>query len=176
MLFRSSIGNSRCPAGLQCIWQGELAPVFSFMAPNTDIAQDVRLGTVTRQTAALGAYTLTLEDATVVETTFTVVVSGVSGQVLMGPTCPVVRASSTQDCSDHPYVNADVVLLHEGTGAVVGESMTDDAGKFLIVIAPGTYTVAVSSSVVYPRCSTETVTVSAAFTSTVAINCDSGIR
>jgi tryptophan-rich sensory protein len=55
------VNDSRCPADVQCIWQGELAPEFTAILDGK--SSEVRLGTVTVKETDAGLYHLTLIDA-----------------------------------------------------------------------------------------------------------------
>jgi hypothetical protein len=61
--------------------------------------------------------------------------SGITGQALVGPVCPVVIEG--QDCSDQPYQATLTVNSLEGRKIVQFE--TDEQGKFTIPLAPGEY-------------------------------------
>ena len=60
------IDDSRCKAGVQCVWEGELAPTFDLHGGQLrDAARVVTMGTSRAKTATVGAYTLTLGSVTV---------------------------------------------------------------------------------------------------------------
>ena len=64
------INDSRCKPGVQCIWAGELSPLFVL---NTgDKTAEVRLGTVRAKSASSNGYTLNLVGATETVAEFTV--------------------------------------------------------------------------------------------------------
>jgi hypothetical protein len=68
------INDSRCPANVQCIWQGQLAVTLA--AHGGDLGGQVEtiiLGTVKEKNRAVGAYDFVLADANV--TTATVIVT-----------------------------------------------------------------------------------------------------
>jgi len=71
VLTLKEIGDSRCPAGVQCIWQGELAPTLIATANGT--SDEIRLGTVRQTKTSLKGHTFSLEGAT--EETATILVS-----------------------------------------------------------------------------------------------------
>jgi hypothetical protein len=67
--------------------------------------------------------------------------SGVHGQVLVGPVCPVVQAGDT--CPDQPYpARLEVV---DGAGAVVARGTADDNGRFQFALPAGSYRLAAYS-------------------------------
>ncbi len=65
------IDDSRCKPGVQCIWAGELSPVFSVRF-GTDLSDEVRLGTTTTQMVSKHGYTFALQDATIATATIIV--------------------------------------------------------------------------------------------------------
>lgn len=70
-LTLTAINDSRCPAGVQCIWAGELSPVFTLVAVDKS-SQEVILGTSRTPSVTVKNYTITLTNATTGETTVTV--------------------------------------------------------------------------------------------------------
>jgi hypothetical protein len=59
------INDSRCPADVVCIWQGELSALLSVSGGTAgDAASEVRVGTVTAPTTTSSGYVFTLEAAT----------------------------------------------------------------------------------------------------------------
>lgn len=67
------IDDSRCPPDVQCVWAGELSPTFRAEGGRLAEAAELRLGTATRTTGAVGPYDVTLRGAT--EATATISVS-----------------------------------------------------------------------------------------------------
>lgn len=68
-----SVGDSRCPEGVQCIWQGELSPVLQLLHGGIgDIDKQLTLGTVRAAKATLGGYAFALTGAAVDSATFVV--------------------------------------------------------------------------------------------------------
>lgn len=68
------IDDSRCPADVQCVWAGELAPKLSVMLlDSADAPVEVALGTLTRKEAQALGRAFTLADAT--EESVTIVVA-----------------------------------------------------------------------------------------------------
>jgi hypothetical protein len=63
--------------------------------------------------------------------------SGIRGQVLVGPMCPVQRAGSP--CPDRPI--AALVEVLDGQGNVVASTHSGDDGRFEVEVEPGSYTV-----------------------------------
>lgn len=100
--------------------------------------------------------------------------TGIEGQVLIGPMCPVVRQG--QECPDQPY--QAVLIILTSAGRKVTQITTDADGKFHLPLAPGAY-------VMHPRApqnspmpfATDQVfdVVKGQFT-TISVVFDSGIR
>jgi len=69
------IDDSRCPANVQCVWQGELAPTLAISQSQDDSTrtEEIRLGTVNNNTVTAKGYQFVLQGAT--ETTATIVVT-----------------------------------------------------------------------------------------------------
>jgi len=55
-----AVNDSRCPKGVQCIWQGELAPVLVFKEGKLSEETKLRLGTVRGLAGAAGPYAVAL--------------------------------------------------------------------------------------------------------------------
>jgi hypothetical protein len=64
--------------------------------------------------------------------------SGVFGQVLLGPQCPVEQEGSP--CPDQPTEAEVRVMTVDGTDVIASER-TDAEGRFRISVEPGTYTI-----------------------------------
>jgi hypothetical protein len=69
----AAIEDSRCKPDVQCVWEGELAPVLSVSGGGIAAAQEIRLGTSRTPQATVNGYAFLLRSAT--ETSATIVVS-----------------------------------------------------------------------------------------------------
>jgi hypothetical protein len=96
--------------------------------------------------------------------------SGIKGEVVAGPTCPVERVDSP--CPDKPVAHADVTVKGEAYHA---NTTTNAQGRFKVDPPPGTYTVTVTSDSVF-GCDEKTVKVEAHQYTNVTIECDTGMR
>jgi hypothetical protein len=67
------------------------------------------------------------------------VTTGVRGQVLAGPTCPVQRAG--QSPCVRPVSGATILAL-DSAGHEAGRTESDAAGAYFLRLPPGTYTIA----------------------------------
>ena len=98
--------------------------------------------------------------------------SGIEGQALIGPICPVVQAG--QDCADQPY--QAVLTVNSPTGERVVQVQTDENGMFKIPLAPGEYILHPESPNSLPFAGEQSVVVEAGRFTQVFVNYDSGIR
>ncbi len=97
--------------------------------------------------------------------------SGVSGSVLLGPQCPVVRDGQ---CPDKPYQTDLVVTAADGQ-RVIAQFRSDQNGAFRVSLAPGQYLIR-SVTQTRPYCSSGSLTVSANTYTNTTVHCDTGIR
>lgn len=100
--------------------------------------------------------------------------SGVRGQVLLGPTCPVVNEGSP--CPDEPVGGVEVRALTDGE--TIAETTSGEDGRFELELPPGRYTL---EAVVDPGgpgmfAKPVAVTVTAGAFVEVVVPVDSGIR
>ena len=103
--------------------------------------------------------------------------SGVTGQVTLGPTCPVESAGTP--CEDHPGANV-VVMVSEAlpgevhaAGPTVARGATDSEGSFRIAVRPGEYIVTARAGM---SCELMDARVLDDTFVTVTVACDTGIR
>jgi hypothetical protein len=95
--------------------------------------------------------------------------SGVNGQTVAGPTCPVERAG--HPCPPRPVTDATVTAR----GPQTKSTHTDAKGDFTLKLDPGSYDVSADSKSSF-SCKTQRVQVVAHRYTHVTINCDTGIR
>lgn len=98
--------------------------------------------------------------------------SGIRGQALAGPQCPVEVEGSP--CPDLPYEGTVVA-----TDADSGDSFTvetDAEGRFELALAPGSYEVSIRSESQPPFAKPQTVTVEQGAFTRVIVSVDTGIR
>ena len=98
--------------------------------------------------------------------------SGIEGQALIGPVCPVVQAG--QDCADRPY--QALLSVTSPTGERVVQVQTDANGMFKIPLAPGEYILHPEAPNALPFASEQTVRVEEGKYTQIMVNYDSGIR
>lgn len=95
----------------------------------------------------------------------------VTGTVQAGPVSPVARAGEP---GTRPVAGATVEALR-GTD-VVAVARTDAAGRYELLLQPGSYVILAKPDQYRPRNPGETITVSAGETRTVNFVLDTGIR
>lgn len=102
-------------------------------------------------------------------------VSGIQGQVLIGPTCPgPVRAEPSTQCADKPF-QATFTVMNQSKQPVT-QFQTDEQGHFQIALPPGTYILQPETPNALPRAADQTVTVTKGQFTDLQITFDSGIR
>lgn len=103
--------------------------------------------------------------------------SGISGMVLLGPTCPVVKDPPEEECADKPYATTLVVTTPDQS-RVVKEFRSEETGKFTVQVEPGEYTIrSAAAANILPFCSNSgLIKVDAGAYTETTIFCDTGIR
>ena len=100
--------------------------------------------------------------------------SGVRGQVLLGPTCPVVQEGSP--CPDEPLGGVEVRAL--AAGGAIAEATSGEDGRFELELPPGRYTLEATVDPDGPGMFAKpvVVTVTAGAFVEIVVPVDSGIR
>ena len=98
--------------------------------------------------------------------------SGVEGQVLIGPMCPIVQIG--QECPDQPY--QAVLTVSNSTGERIVQIQTEKDGTFKIPLAPGEYILHPESPNVMPSAQEQSFTVETGKFTKLTVSYDSGIR
>jgi len=98
--------------------------------------------------------------------------SGVEGQVLIGPVCPVEQPGDT--CPDRPY--QATLTVNNPQGEKVVQIETDEEGKFKITLEPGSYVLVPESTDMIPFASEQPFTVAEGKYTQLTVAFDSGIR
>jgi hypothetical protein len=98
--------------------------------------------------------------------------SGIEGQALIGPTCPVEQEG--MDCSDQPYQATATIFDESGNALTTFETGSD--GRFEVVLEPGRYTLEPETGKPFPQASSQEVVVRAGEFTEVTILFDNGIR
>jgi hypothetical protein len=98
--------------------------------------------------------------------------SGIEGQVLIGPMCPVVQQG--QACPDQPY-QATLTINSPG-GVVIAQVKADAQGHFRVPLVPGNYILHPKSSDGIAFAGDQTFVVETGRYTQLTVSYDSGIR
>jgi len=100
--------------------------------------------------------------------------SGVEGQAVQGPMCPVIRVG--EECPDQPY--QAVITVRSPEGKRVAQVQTDEQGYFRIPLAPGEYVLHPESpeDSPLPYANDQTFIVNPGEFTTIIVAYDTGIR
>ena len=100
--------------------------------------------------------------------------SGITGMVLIGPMCPVMRAD--EPCPDQPF--AATLLIRDSQGRDLCIVASGDDGRFQVALPPGSYEVVPLAGGVsgLPFAAAQWVTVAPGQYTEVTVAYDSGIR
>lgn len=102
--------------------------------------------------------------------------SGVMGQVLVGPQCPVLRFPPEEGCEDKPYETDISIFQKENSDEQFQTAKTDQEAFFRIELEPGEYILQAQGGNPFPACSKKEITVSADQFEEIILSCDTGIR
>jgi len=181
----AGINDSRCPAKVQCIWQGELTA--NLVLTGGDLGgrhETITLGTVTAVHRMAAPYDFVLADASA--STATVIVtkpgvgsnmgikSGVHGVVTIGPSCPVERMPPYPNCADRPQ--AASFAIDTPAGAHVAQVSSGADGEFSLRLPAGTYVISLQGTAAMPSMAPQTFVVSGNKYTELSLKLDSGIR
>ena len=98
--------------------------------------------------------------------------SGIAGQVLIGPTCPVVQPG--QSCPGQPY--QATLTVNSLNGETIMQVQTDGQGHFRIPLVPGEYLLHPGSPNGTVFAADQTVLVSSGQYTQILVTYDSGTR
>ena len=98
--------------------------------------------------------------------------SGIEGQVLIGPMCPVVQQG--QECPDQPY--KATLTVYSPKGVQIAQFQTDDQGHFKASLVPGEYILHPESPNGIPSAGDQSFLVETGKYTQITITYDSGIR
>lgn len=102
--------------------------------------------------------------------------SGINGNVLLGPTCPVMRDPPDPACNDKPYQTTITVSHSSSPARVFARTESAVNGRFRVSLPPGEYVVHANGGTMLPRCGDVSITVESNTYAKVDISCDTGIR
>ena len=98
--------------------------------------------------------------------------SGIEGQVMLGPMCPVVQQG--QECPDQPYQATLTVMNRDGVQ--VTQFQTDEQGHFNVPLVPGEYILHPESPNGIPFAGDQSFMVETGRFTQITVSYDSGIR
>lgn len=98
--------------------------------------------------------------------------SGIEGQVLLGPMCPVVQQG--QECPDQPYQTT--LTVNSLNGVQIVQFQSDAQGRFQVPLVPGEYILHPESPNGIPFAGDQAFTVQTGQYTQITVNYDSGIR
>ena len=98
--------------------------------------------------------------------------SGIEGQVLLGPMCPVVQPG--QECPDQPYQATLTVKTPDGVQ--ITQFQSDAQGQFKVTLVPGEYILHPESPNGVPFAGDQSFVVETGRYTQLTVNYDSGIR
>ena len=98
--------------------------------------------------------------------------SGVEGQVLIGPFCPVVQVET--QCPDQPY--QATLTIKNPQGEMILQIQTDAEGRFRIPLPSGNYILHPETTGRYPSAPDQNFAVDPGVYTQITVTYDSGIR
>ena len=98
--------------------------------------------------------------------------SGIEGQVLLGPMCPVIQQG--QECPDQPY-QATLTIV-DRNGIQITQFQSDAQGRFRVPLVPGEYVLHPESPNGLPFAGDQPFSVETGRYTPITVNYDSGIR
>jgi hypothetical protein len=98
--------------------------------------------------------------------------SGIEGQVLLGPMCPVVQPG--QECPDQPY--QATLTVNSLNGLQIAQFQTDEQGRFRVPLVPGEYILHPESPNGLPFAGDQSFIVETGRYTQITVHYDSGIR
>jgi hypothetical protein len=98
--------------------------------------------------------------------------SGIQGQVLLGPICPVIQPG--QQCPDQPY--RATLTVTDRHGLQITQFQTDEQGHFQVALVPGEYILHPESPNGIPFAGDQSFIVETGRYTQITVHYDSGIR
>jgi hypothetical protein len=98
--------------------------------------------------------------------------SGIEGQVMIGPMCPVEQPG--QECPDQPY--QATLTVKSLSGVQIAQFQTDAEGHFRVPLVPGEYILHPESPNGIPFAGDQSFTVQTGQYTQLSVYYDSGIR
>lgn len=98
--------------------------------------------------------------------------SGIEGQVLLGPICPVLQQG--QECPDQPY--QATLTINSLTGLQIAQFQSDEQGRFQVSLVPGEYILHPEAPNGLPFAGDQSFVVETGRYTQIIVHYDSGIR
>ncbi len=118
----------------------------------------------------------TSKQVTTSSSTVPSVTSGITGTVMLGPTCPVMQDPPEPGCAEKPFETRLALTSSDGA-QVIKEFNSDKNGLFTLDTPPGTYSIRQAAAAnILPYCSYDSVVVTKGAYTSIIVSCDSGIR
>lgn len=102
--------------------------------------------------------------------------SGITGSVMLAPTCPVMRDPPEPQCAAKPYATVVKIYHRNNLTQPFATVKSGEDGTFKISLPPGEYSVGAGESTTLPRCDIVPATVEPTGYTSVDVPCDTGIR
>lgn len=102
---------------------------------STEDRQGTIIDAITNQAA--GNFPTGLLPMGVALTPASAIPTGIAGQIVLGPNCPVFRVGDP-NCADRPY-QATIVVKNADQSQIVTQVQSDAAGQFRLALPPGQY-------------------------------------
>lgn len=103
--------------------------------------------------------------------------SGVTGKVLLGPTCLVIKDPPDPECTDKPYqTTVQVISIESSKSSPLATVETDKEGQYKVLLPPGEYDLQALGDMPFPQCETKNIIVEPDVMHEVNLFCDTGIR
>lgn len=107
----------------------------------------------------------------------TVYDSHITGRVLLGPTCPVMRESPDPHCADRPYpTTVHVIAIGSSKSSPFAIVETNTEGRYQIMLPSGQYSLQPVGGRPFPSCSAQKATIEPNTMLELDLFCDTGIR
>lgn len=200
IMLMDVLADSRCPAGVQCVWTGEVKIGLKYTNKTTLSSRDFTLSYPEASPTIVDGYKMEIIRVTPEKTIdpinkqmyrFQIAIERLedgdasinpssdksfgelTGIVLVGPMCPVIREG--QECPDKRATDVALRITHTKSG-IVYTTTTDSSGAFSVSLPAGTYRIENGSTKPYPRISPVEVSVVSGKPASIVVHGDSGIR
>lgn len=103
--------------------------------------------------------------------------SGAQGQILLGPTCPVMREPPDPQCADKPYkTTVQVIAKNSSLSSPFATVEANKEGRYKVMLPPGEYNIQAVGKNPFPSCGWKDINIAPGTIIEVDLLCDTGIR